>query len=91
MSPVAASHCADVVIAVQIAPPQRVHHDSLAERLSPRGTPAVIGSKELHATYAIAFPKGLESTGNTPEQVTERLCRQGVEAAHVQASASIAT
>ncbi|WKT83433.1 hypothetical protein RHP47_11390 [Thermosynechococcus sp. QKsg1] len=34
--------------------------------------------KELHATYAIEFFKGLELAGNTPEQVTERLCRQGV-------------
>lgn len=47
--------------------------------------------KELHATYAIAFSKGLELTGNAPEQVTERLCRQGVGAAYVRASASIAT
>ncbi|MFN4195933.1 MAG: hypothetical protein ACK4HM_08940 [Thermosynechococcus sp.] len=47
--------------------------------------------KELHATYAIAFSKGLELMGNAPEQLTERLCRQGVGAAYVRASASIAT
>lgn len=46
--------------------------------------------KDLNATYTIAFSKQLELAGNAPEQVTERLCRQGVGAAYVQACASSA-